>query len=93
MRSPVYHPPVAHDDSIPGPGPRPTSVAGAAAPRPHPDPADARTVEQLLYRYAEAIDDGDFAGVVAAFDTSRHPGDVDPPFVRRVEVRRAGLLD
>ena len=63
MRSPVYHPPVAHDDSIPGPGPRPTSVAGAAAPRPHPDPADARTVEQLLYRYAEAIDDGDFAGV------------------------------
>jgi len=28
-----------------------------------PDPADARTVEQLLYRYAEAIDDGDFAGV------------------------------
>ena len=31
--------------------------------------------------------------VVAAFDTSRHPGDVDPPFVRRVEVRRAGLLD
>ncbi len=31
--------------------------------------------------------------VAASFDLSRHPGDVDPPYLRRVEVRSAGLLD
>lgn len=62
---------MATDDSTPasGPGPDP---AGA---RPHPDPADARTVEQLLYRYAEAIDDGDFAGVADLLaDAELHDG-------------------
>lgn len=31
--------------------------------------------------------------VTASFDLSRYPGDVDPPYLRRVEVRGAGLLD
>jgi 3-phenylpropionate/cinnamic acid dioxygenase small subunit len=51
------------------------------------DPADAREIENLIVRYAELVDDGDFAGVgdLLAHTTYRGSG---APLVGRDEIER-----
>ncbi|WP_202876471.1 hypothetical protein [Kribbella sp. VKM Ac-2566] len=42
------------------------------------DPADGREIENLIVRYAELVDDGDFAGVGELLAHTTHRGSGAP---------------
>jgi 3-phenylpropionate/cinnamic acid dioxygenase small subunit len=49
----------------------------------------ARAIENLIYRYAELMDAGDFAGVAALFEGAVYGADGAPPLSGRAELEAA----